>query len=341
MGGIVVVDECLTDPPLDGGSRSIFDLVRTCEELGNAVDVQRTAAEFTSAVEDGRRWDVAILSRPETTLRCLDAARRSCGRVIYFGHDLHHRRLAAEAAYGNLPPGLVRAHLALERQCWQRCDLSLYPSSEEVEAVSAQVGSDLVAWFPYFRVDQVDPPLRRDPAAPLVFLGGAGHLPNVTALSWFVDEVLPLMRDRPPRLQVIGNWPVERRHVGGPQVEWLGPLSSEDLHACLTAAPAMIVPLRTGAGLKSKVIDALASSTPLVTTSIGLQGISADFPVGWVGDKANTWPSLLDGVRRGGDAVLGRSRNGVEYVLATHGADAFASAVSGLLEGNRYCGPDE
>lgn len=332
---IAVVDTSFRLPALDGGSRAIVDLIRTAEELGHDVSIMTDRSAFTEAVESGARWDVVVLSRPDTAVRLVAVARTATETVIHLGHDLHHVRLAAEAAAGNVGAGVARAHLGLERQSWLRCDVSLYPDRAEVDAVDVAVGPGRAACFPYFRVDRIAPLVERPKDGPLVFVGGAGHSPNVTGLDWYASEVHPLLSPS-ATVQVIGEWPEARRpsstHVRS--FEYLGPLPSALVVDHLARASAMIAPLRTGAGLKSKVIDALAGSVPLVTTSIGTMGVDAEDAVAWVSDEADDWPDLIDRVRRGGGEVAQLCVAGGAYVEAVHGPDAFRRELSKILEGD-------
>lgn len=335
---VLVADEHYREPPLDGGSRAVADLVRTVRELGHPVDVARSHDDVAALVDarraEGARWRAAILARPQLTLRCLDRVRPHADAVVYLGHDLHHRRLAAEAVHGTVPAGVARAHLAMERQCWQRCDVSLYPDPDEVDAaIAAGAGTERVRWFPYFRVDRVDTPTPRRPDAPFVVLGGAGHLPNVTGLRWLLDEVVPLADDGTvPCIEVIGDWPDDRRPDDPDgHLAYVGPLVGDDLHRRLRGARGLLAPLVTGAGVKSKVIDALATATPLVTTSIGMQGIRSDTAIAWVSDRPGDWPTMIADVAAGGTAVTDRCVAGATHVDAVHGAAAYRSAVAELL----------
>ena len=109
-----------------------------------------------------------------------------------------------------------------------------------------------------------------------MFVAGFGHPPNEDAAGWFVAEVLPLVVARVPaaRLTIVGSHPSGRvRALAGPNVAITGAVSAAELQRYYASARVAAVPLRVGAGVKLKVVEALAEGVPLVTTPIGAQGL--------------------------------------------------------------------
>lgn len=322
---MVIIDTHYRRSEADGGSRAIGDLQRTLTELGHEVTL---AAD--EQVLRGQRFALAIVSRPLTAARLASMARDCADRTIFLGHDLHQRRLVAEGA-----DQAAAAMAVAERLAWRSYDLTLYPNQDEVH--QANRNGAHAQWFPYFRVDGIRAagPSRAivPPDRPrLVFLGGAAHRPNLVGLQWFASEVLPALAEPKPAVLVIGEWSTDARaQVPGTGIDWLGWLPTPDLVARLRGATAAIAPLTYGAGLKSKVIDALAQGVPLVTTSVGMQGIPQPRGVAWCGDSPAEWQQALDQIRTGGTEVADRAEAGVRYVAANHGPDAYREAVASLL----------
>jgi glycosyltransferase involved in cell wall biosynthesis len=114
----------------------------------------------------------------------------------------------------------------------------------------------------------------RGEAPTMFFVGALDYEPNCEAVEWFVREVLPVIRRSVPdaRVRVVGRG-VDRvdwvRTVDG--VDLIGPV--DDLAVELDRADVSIVPIRVGAGTRLKVVEALANHLPLVTTSVGCEGI--------------------------------------------------------------------
>ena len=108
----------------------------------------------------------------------------------------------------------------------------------------------------------------------LVFVGNFKHDPNEDAMLYFASEILPSVRRLVPgvRLFVVGNSPTEKiAALAGEDIEVTGFVP--DVEPYLQQAKVFVVPLRYGAGLKGKVGEALASGIPIVTTSIGAEGM--------------------------------------------------------------------
>jgi glycosyltransferase involved in cell wall biosynthesis len=110
----------------------------------------------------------------------------------------------------------------------------------------------------------------------LLFIGGFNHRPNVDGLLWFVDRSWPLIRASAPdaALTVIGSHPPPGITAldGASGIRVLGYVP--DTSPFLDQAAISIAPLRYGAGMKGKVIEAFACGIPVVSTSVGVQGIN-------------------------------------------------------------------
>ena len=105
------------------------------------------------------------------------------------------------------------------------------------------------------------------------WLAGAKS-PNGDGLTWFARDVLPFVVDQVPWVRVLvtgGGVPAEMDALAGPNLVFLGHV--RDLAAAHNAARVVIVPIRYGAGVKLKTIDALLSGVPLVSTTAGIEGV--------------------------------------------------------------------
>jgi len=123
---------------------------------------------------------------------------------------------------------------------------------------------------------------RRSPGHPLpdgstvLFFGALNYFPNVDGLLHLLDDVWPLLAASHPaaRLKIVGQHPppeiLARR---GPRVEVTGRV--DDLRPHLASAAVTIVPLRIGGGTRFKILEAMAMGRPVVSTSLGAEGIDA------------------------------------------------------------------
>ncbi len=96
----------------------------------------------------------------------------------------------------------------------------------------------------------------------LMFVGGFGHPPNLDGVIWFINEVFPLILKKNPSIQFTV--------VGSKIPDKIRELASENIYNKSRVA---IVPVRFGAGIKGKVLEALQKQIPVVTTDIGAEGL--------------------------------------------------------------------
>jgi len=226
------------------------------------------------------RLDFVVASRPGPAARYLPLlAGLPRARLIYFGHDIHYRRLRRGAAAGiAYAPLQVRGLEVLERRLWRQFDLVIYPSSEECREVQASEPTAAVATMPIFSFDMAaqgpaEPATGRDGA---LFVGGPQHEPNRDGIAWFAAEILPRVRKTAPdfTLRVAGHWPEAlQAPIRRPGIVFLGRVSEAALGEESRRARLGVAPLRFGGGVKHKVVAAMAAGLPVVSTAIGLEGL--------------------------------------------------------------------
>lgn len=110
--------------------------------------------------------------------------------------------------------------------------------------------------------------------ATVVFVGGVNWFPNRDALDFYVDEVLPRVREEIPTLRSmwVGAAPEEvRRSFADRGVELTGYV--DDVRPIVAGASCFIVPLRVGGGSRLKILDAWSMAMPVVSTAVGCEGL--------------------------------------------------------------------
>jgi len=119
------------------------------------------------------------------------------------------------------------------------------------------------------------PPVAARASDELLFLGSLDYAPNIDGLHWFVREVLPAIAARfaSVRLRVVGRAPVpEVVSLAGPRVSIVGGV--DDVRPELERASVLVVPLRIGGGTRVKIVEAMGCETPIVSTTIGAEGLA-------------------------------------------------------------------
>jgi glycosyltransferase involved in cell wall biosynthesis len=127
-------------------------------------------------------------------------------------------------------------------------------------------------------IESFTPPNGSHPrTADLVFVGSMDWLPNIDGVTWFVREVLPLIRRARPRcsLAIAGRSPqadIRALAAGDPLIQVTGTVPR--VHDHLWGADVSIVPLRIGGGTRLKIYESMAARVPVVSTSVGAEGLA-------------------------------------------------------------------
>lgn len=124
-------------------------------------------------------------------------------------------------------------------------------------------------------------PIKRQPASMnIVTLGTLHYPPNADGIRWFFNDVFPIIRERIPQvtLTIIGKNPprdfleLAARCPGTIKVTGYVP----DLVPYLEQSAVMVIPVRAGGGMRVRILEAFAYAMPVVTTTVGLEGIDAE-----------------------------------------------------------------
>jgi len=229
----------------------------------------------------GSDLTLTILCRPHTTSRWLDVVREfaPAARVIYDTVDLHWVRESRRGDDGNrsaLTHGTKSAALReLELALIRASDGTFAISQEERVIIEAEVPGSTVWVAPNVNAIRVSSSALAQRSG-VVFVGGFEHPPNADAVIRLVNGVMPgvwrELGDVPVTI-VGGDPPPQVRALASDRVRIAGWVP--DLDPLLDQSRVLVAPLTWGAGLKGKVTQALAIGLPVVTTSIGAEGLGA------------------------------------------------------------------
>src|SRR2546427_539446 len=143
--------------------------------------------------------------------------------------------------------------------------------AEEVRARVIPNGVDL----DYFKRNEEMPP--PPDARTVVFVGMMDYFPNIDAVSYFAEDIFPLVLERSPGavFRIVGRNPSQRvRDLGRLRnVEVVGPVA--DVRPYLTQAALSVAPFRVARGLQNKILESMSMQVPVVGTTTGFQGTTA------------------------------------------------------------------
>lgn len=344
----LVVDHYIPQPDRDAGSRTMMAFIEALLDLGWLVKfwpdnlwfdldygsvLQKRGVEVIHGErwyggfgrymkENGSQFDAVLLSRPHISLPYVRATRdSSSARILYYGHDLHFRRLAREAEVtGRESAASECARMeALERSIWRSVDLVLYPSQDEADEVAAlEPGVEVAPISPY-AFDVFEDNAEVTGRDGILFVAGFAHPPNVDAAFWLVNEIMPIIWQSHPDvcLTLVGANPTaEVRGLSGERIAVTGYVDDATLKDYYEKSRLAVVPLRYGAGIKSKVVEALQQGIPLVTTSTGAQGLEDLDSCAAVADVPLAIAEAIVRLLEDDDLWRERSRGGSKFAAA-------------------------
>lgn len=181
-------------------------------------------------------------------------------------------------------------------------------------------------------------PARANPFAagelPLVFTGAMDYWPNVDAVTWFVAEMLPALRERFPalRFHIVGRSPTPAvQALAGAHVNVTGTVP--DVRPYLQHAAAVVAPLRLARGLQNKVLEAMAMARPVVAAATCVKAITAAPQPGLsAAEEAADYVGLLARVLADRAAADAAGRCAREFVLGAYSWDAHLAGLDRHLE---------
>jgi glycosyltransferase involved in cell wall biosynthesis len=263
----------------------------------------------------------------------------SSSKVLYYGHDLHFERLAMQARLtaDEALENAAAESRKIEGHVWEQVDAIIYPSADETATVlkilpEANVHVVSPYAFENLKIDAFSPCNRSD----TLFVAGFGHSPNVDAARWAVDAIMPSIWAVEPetKLFLVGSNPTDEiLALSSSRVHVTGWVSDDELEAHYRDRRVALVPLRFGAGVKSKVVEALRHGIPLVTTPVGAQGLDDLSSVVTIADDPETIAAEIVKLLNDDAAWENASMIQTEYAIARFSQETLAQQLIYVIEG--------
>jgi len=167
-------------------------------------------------------------------------------------------------------------HLYLPK--YKLFDLCIVPAAEDRSIIQSELPGLRVQVVPYGVDTEYFKPIQCEEDHPsVVFVGDMSYLHNVVAVTHFVKKILPIIREafRDIRMYIVGRDPAnEVLHLASDNsIIVTGYV--KDVRQYLAMASVVVIPMVTVAGIKTKLLEAMAMGKPVVSTSIGVRGVEA------------------------------------------------------------------
>ena len=220
--------------------------------------------------------------------------------------DLHCLRLARQKAFKEnkqfTTDDLLYEDVAKrEIASILRSDISFMISEFEMELLESvfNIDSKLLYYLPLLLEPIDDSTTQNLPSFEerknFVFIGNFLHEPNWNAVQYLKETIWPLIRKQMPEgvLQIYGAYPSQKvLQLHKPAQGFLIMGRVDDAQEIVRNARVVLAPLRFGAGIKGKLVEAMQCGTPSVTTTIGAESMCGDLP--WNGFIADDAPIFAD-----------------------------------------------
>lgn len=362
---ILAIDHYVPEPDRDAGSRSTMGILESLLAAGWNVKFwpqnRIYSPIYTAALEqlgievlDGRlpmqlpEWiaankqdlDHVLVIRPTVAAEMLPHLfGKTDATLSFYGVDLHSARMRRQAELEGNAALLDEAAAMekLERHVWHHFENVIYPSEEEAALIRTMVpGINAHSIVPFtFDIAPVRTvPTTRDRS--ILFVAGFAHPPNVDAAIYLVRELMPLIERQvgPVRLTLAGSNPSQAvLDLASATVCVTGYQTAGQLRAQYEHHRCAIVPLRFGAGVKGKVVEALSYGLPVVTTTTGAQGIAGLAEVVPVQDDAPSIVAAIVQLLTYDDAWMAQSARQHGFATKHYSRFAMRQSVVAAIEG--------
>lgn len=357
---LLMIDHYVPQYDQDAGSKTVYQYLRMFVQKGFQVkmigDNFYRHEPYTSSLEqlgievlygsfykshiwkwldaNHKYFDFVFLNRPHISIKYIDYFYNKTNvKIIYYGHDLHFLR--SQRAYE------LTGNTALQKEAkeWMKQELylmehaaiSYYPSYVEVQEIhniNAKLPVKAVTAYVY---DTSVPDIQTGSHADfsgregMLFVGGFVHEPNLNAVRWFVRDILPFIRkslDAP--FYIVGSHvPKELEMLDGTDgICVKGYISEEELQKLYASCRLSVVPLRYGAGVKGKVVEAARYGVPVVTTSVGAEGIQKAGHILHIQDEPQAFAEEIVRLYNDTDSLRETAERMQEYVKTYFSTEA-------------------
>lgn len=211
--------------------------------------------------------------------------------------DLHFLRKAREKAFKNktnLNLNIYTDEAKREIASILRCDLTLIISEVEMQLLQRKfdIKASSLFYLPFIFSEVFE----QNKALPdfgerngFLCIGNFLHAPNWDQVLYLKEEIWPLIRKKLPQaeVEIYGAYTSQKvKQLHQPKQGFMVKGRAENLPELMAKKKILLAPLRFGAGLKGKLVDAMRYGLPSITTSVGAEAIGGKYP--WPGEIANT-----------------------------------------------------
>lgn len=368
---ILVIDHYVPHYDKDAGSKTVFQYLKLFVSLNMNVKfmgdnffrhepyttvLQQLGIEVLYGPDYARNWqqwvlnnhdkfDFILLNRPHISKTYIDFLRENTeAKIIYYGHDLHFVRLTRQYEIEG------KKELLKEAANWKEVEISLFSKSDVVLVPSIDEKNLITDLGIKNNVQIITPYIFERAATPIndfsdrkdiLFIGGFTHVPNIDGVLWFAREIWPLVKTKIANAKFIiagSNAPAEINLLAGDDIDVLGFVTDEALQKLYGKVKLVVIPLRYGAGVKGKTVEAMYYGVPIVSTKFGIEGLPQADLHGFLKsyDDAETFARRLTDMYGDVNLLREMSKEESTYINSHFRLEAAARSITSILEINKF-----
>lgn len=196
-------------------------------------------------------------------------------RKIFIHHEVRYKRLILAAAKSSVSDNykqfLIDKTEAFERMCLRKMDHVVVFNEDDFSRIKDDCKAITVSPYAIPKEliikEEISPKFDK-----FIFLGGEGHTPNKLGLFWFIESVYfsGTASQRFP-LYIIGDWSeeVKNKYQKHPEIVFCGLVENLSPHY---ENAILVNPVLTGAGIRTKILQAFVNHVPVISTRFGAEG---------------------------------------------------------------------
>lgn len=218
-----------------------------------------------------------------------------------------------------------------------RCDLSYIISEFEMKVLKDvfKIDSALLQYLPFLVEEIAEEALLKLPCFKdrknFVFIGNFLHEPNWNTVQYLKEEIWPLIKKDFPEavLEVYGAYPSQKvLQLHQPKNGFFIMGRAEDANEIVKKSRIVLAPIRFGAGLKGKLLEAMQCGTPSVTTSIGAEAMHKNLPWnGFIEDTQDEFAKKAISLYQDENLWMQSQKNGIAIVNECYLKDKYSEEL--------------
>ena len=361
---LLYMDWGIPKPDQDAGSLWSVTLIKVFQSLGYEVtflpcNLQYEEKYYENLVELGVRvccypkvnsvedwikdnasgFHVVLLSRGPVVCWYVDAINEHApkAKLIYNTADLHYMREFREAKLNNDTVALEKAKVTKEQEIdlTKKCDVTIVHSVAEAYLLRQDAPETPLLSLPLLFEDMPGAQTSFNQRDGAVFIGGFKHQPNVDAVLYFIEDVLPGVRNLIPnfKFHVVGSHPSEQilSKIDTPGVIIHGFV--ENIDNLFQRTKMSVAPLRYGAGIKGKIGTSFCYGLPCVASKIAAEGMNlTDGENVAICSSAQEMIAKIVKIHNEREFWTKLSQGGLEFAQKHYSFEAVKTLVANILE---------